>query len=169
MGAASGSRLTETGLSVGTPNYMSPEQATGGEHVGPPTDTYALGCVLYKMLIGEPSYTGSTAQAILGKIIAGSPDAVAQQRGSVPAKTSRVALKLLDTGERQELMIGSNPRYVSTGHLVFARGNSLWAVRFDLDRLETVGEPSSVVEDLSRAPVANGSGAQFAFSASSRS
>ena len=96
VGAASGNRLTETGLSVGTPNYMSLEQATGGEHVGPPTDTYALGCVLYKMLIGEPSYTGSTAQAILGKIITGSPDPVAQQRGSVPANVDAAIRRALE-------------------------------------------------------------------------
>ncbi len=63
--AGGGERLTETGLSLGTPFYMSPEQATG-EPVGPPSDTYALGCVLYEMLVGEPPLTGSTAQAVLG-------------------------------------------------------------------------------------------------------
>ena len=63
--------MTETGLSLGTPHYMSPEQATGDLSVGAATDVYALGCVLYEMLVGEPPYTGSTAQAILGKIIAG--------------------------------------------------------------------------------------------------
>ena len=47
VGGAGGSRLTETGLSVGTPDYMSPEQATGSQHLGPATDIYALGCVLY--------------------------------------------------------------------------------------------------------------------------
>lgn len=57
-----GERLTETGLSVGTPHYMSPEQATGSREVGPATDVYALGCVLYEMLVGEPPYTGSTPQ-----------------------------------------------------------------------------------------------------------
>ena len=66
VGAAGGHRLTETGLSLGTPHYMSPEQATGDGNVGPATDMYALGCVLYEMLVGEPPYIGSTAQAILG-------------------------------------------------------------------------------------------------------
>ena len=56
VGAAGGSRLTETGLSVGTPYYMSPEQATGDQGLGPATDTYALACVLYEMLVGEPPY-----------------------------------------------------------------------------------------------------------------
>lgn len=64
VSAAGGGRLTETGLSLGTPHYMSPEQATGDQTVGPTTDIYALGCVLYEMLVGEPPYTGSTAQAV---------------------------------------------------------------------------------------------------------
>ena len=71
LSAGGGNRLTETGLSLGTPHYMSPEQATGDQHVGPSTDIYALGCVLYEMLAGEPPHTGSTPQAVLGKIIAG--------------------------------------------------------------------------------------------------
>ena len=54
VGAAGGNRLTETGLSVGTPFYMSPEQATGDQMIGPASDTYALACVLYEMLVGEP-------------------------------------------------------------------------------------------------------------------
>ena len=54
VGAAGGSRLTATGLSVGTPFYMSPEQATGDQLLGPASDTYALACVLYEMLVGEP-------------------------------------------------------------------------------------------------------------------
>ena len=73
VGAAGGGRLTETGLSLGTPHYMSPEQATGAQNIGPAADIYALGCVLYEMLVGEPPYTGSTAQVILGKIITGDP------------------------------------------------------------------------------------------------
>ena len=66
VGTAGQGRLTETGLSVGTPHYMSPEQATGDQTVGVATDIYALGAVLYEMLVGDPPYTGSTAQAILG-------------------------------------------------------------------------------------------------------
>ena len=57
VGAAGGSRLTETGLSVGTPYYMSPEQATGDQALGPASDTYALACVLYEMLVPSlPTY-----------------------------------------------------------------------------------------------------------------
>ena len=69
LGVAGNGRLTETGLSLGTPHYMSPEQATGDATVGPQTDIWALGCVLYEMIVGEPPYNGSTPQAVLGKIL----------------------------------------------------------------------------------------------------
>ena len=62
---------------------MSPEQATGDQTLGATTDIYALGCVLYEMLVGEPPYTGSTAQAVLGKIIAGELASATKQRTSV--------------------------------------------------------------------------------------
>ena len=96
VSAGGGNRLTETGLSLGTPHYMSPEQATGDQSVGPATDIYALGCVLYEMLVGEPPYTGSTAQAILGKIIAGTPDPVATERPSVPANVDAALARSLE-------------------------------------------------------------------------
>ena len=60
-------RLTESGISLGTPDYMSPEQAVAQRDLDPRTDVYSLGCVLYEMLTGEPPYTGPTPQAILAK------------------------------------------------------------------------------------------------------
>ena len=90
VGAAGGSRLTETGLSVGTPWYMSPEQATGDQPIGASTDTYALGSVLYEMLVGEPPYPGTTAQAVLGRIIAGKPVSATEQRPAIPANVDAV-------------------------------------------------------------------------------
>jgi serine/threonine-protein kinase len=77
-------RLTETGVSLGTPHYMSPEQATGDQTVGPATDVWALGCVLYEMLVGEPPYTGSTPQAVLGRIITAEPIPVTERRRTTP-------------------------------------------------------------------------------------
>ena len=96
VSAGGGNRLTETGLSLGTPHYMSPEQATGDETVGPATDLYALGCVLYEMLVGEPPYTGSTAQAILGKIIMGDPPSALKTRSSVPANVDAAIRNALE-------------------------------------------------------------------------
>ena len=96
VGVAGGGRLTETGLSVGTPHYMSPEQATGDQTVGAATDIYALGAVLYEMLVGDPPYVGSTAQAILGKIIAGKLASATEERASVPANVDAAIRKALE-------------------------------------------------------------------------
>ena len=96
VGVAGGGRLTETGLSVGTPHYMSPEQATGDQAVGVATDIYALGAVLYEMLVGDPPYVGSTAQAILGKIIAGKLVSATEERASVPANVDAAIRKALE-------------------------------------------------------------------------
>jgi serine/threonine-protein kinase len=65
---AGGTRLTETGLSIGTPHYMSPEQAMGDRELDARSDVYSLGAMLYEMLSGDPPYTGSTAQAIVAKV-----------------------------------------------------------------------------------------------------
>ncbi|MEJ2207269.1 MAG: serine/threonine-protein kinase [Gemmatimonadota bacterium] len=93
---AGGARLTETGLSVGTPYYMSPEQATGDQQVGPASDIYSLACVLYEMLVGEPPYPGNTAQAVLGKIIQGDPVSAMSVRRSVPAHVDAAIRKALE-------------------------------------------------------------------------
>jgi serine/threonine-protein kinase len=66
---AGAGRITETGLSLGTPHYMSPEQATGDRDVDPRSDVYALGCVLYELLAGQPPFMAATAQAILVQIL----------------------------------------------------------------------------------------------------
>jgi serine/threonine-protein kinase len=96
VGAAGGGRLTETGLSLGTPHYMSPEQATGDQKIGPAADIYALGCVLYEMLVGEPPFTGSTAQAVLGSIITGEIPSAQAKRSTVPPNVDAVIAKALE-------------------------------------------------------------------------
>jgi serine/threonine-protein kinase len=77
-------RLTETGMSVGTPTYMSPEQSAGDRHLDARTDLYSLGTVLYEMLAGEPPFTGATAQAVIAKRLVSEVPRVRHVRPSVP-------------------------------------------------------------------------------------
>ena len=78
------SRLTETGMSLGTPAYMSPEQAMGERTLDARSDIYALGCVLYEMLAGEPPFTGPTAQAIVARVLTEEPRSLVAQRRTIP-------------------------------------------------------------------------------------
>jgi len=82
---AGGERLTGTGLAVGTPAYMSPEQALGTEAVDGRADIYSLGCVLYEMLTGETPYTGPTPQAILARKAVDPVPSIRVVREAVPA------------------------------------------------------------------------------------
>jgi eukaryotic-like serine/threonine-protein kinase len=83
--AAGGERLTETGLTVGTPPYMSPEQAAGDRELDARSDLYSLGCVLYEMLAGEPPFTGPTAQAVIAKRFTAPIPPLRAARDTVPA------------------------------------------------------------------------------------
>jgi eukaryotic-like serine/threonine-protein kinase len=82
--AGGNTRMTETGMSLGTPTYMSPEQAMGEREIGPASDVYALGCVTYEMLVGEPPFTGPTAQAIIARVVTEEPRSLTAQRRTVP-------------------------------------------------------------------------------------
>jgi serine/threonine-protein kinase len=79
-----GTRMTETGMSLGTPHYMSPEQAMGEREITARSDVYALGCVLYEMLTGEPPFTGPTAQAIIARVMTEEPRSLTLQRKTIP-------------------------------------------------------------------------------------
>ncbi|MGK7311456.1 MAG: serine/threonine-protein kinase, partial [Candidatus Longimicrobiales bacterium M2_2A_002] len=93
---AGGGRITETGLSLGTPHYMSPEQAAGERTLDKRSDVYALGCVVYEMLTGQPPFGGPNAQAVLGRILTGEPDPITEIRRSVPAHVEAAVHRSLE-------------------------------------------------------------------------
>src|SRR3954467_3973852 len=90
-----GTRMTETGMSLGTPTYMSPEQAMGEREITAGSDIYALGRVTYEMLGGEPPFTGPTAQAIVAKVMTADPAGLTAQRRSVPPAVEDAVLMAL--------------------------------------------------------------------------
>jgi len=96
VSAAAGGRMTETGLSLGTPHYMSPEQATADKHITHRSDIYSLGSVLYEMLTGEPPHTGSSAQAIILKIVTDVVRPVTDLRKAVPRHVAAATAKALE-------------------------------------------------------------------------
>jgi serine/threonine-protein kinase len=81
---AGGSRITQTGLSLGTPQYMSPEQATGDRVIDGRSDIYSLGAVAYEMLTGDPPHTGSTSQAIIARMLTEKPRTMRSSRAAIP-------------------------------------------------------------------------------------
>ncbi len=95
ISAAGGEQLTATGLTVGTPPYMSPEQAIGDGELDARSDIYSLGCVVYEMLGGDPPFTGSSAQAILARKMVDAPPGLRTVRETVPEAVEEVILKAL--------------------------------------------------------------------------
>jgi len=94
--AGSGSRITETGMSLGTPHYMSPEQAMGQREITGRSDVYGLGVIAYEMLTGDPPFTGSTAQAIVARVVTESPRPMRAQRHTIPSHVEAAVLTALE-------------------------------------------------------------------------
>jgi hypothetical protein len=94
--SAGGQRMTQTGLSLGTPQYMSPEQAMGEKVIDARSDVYALGAVTYEMLVGEAPFTGPSVQAIVARLITEEPRALSSQRKAVPEHVEAVVLRALE-------------------------------------------------------------------------
>ena len=130
LSSAGGNRLTETGLSIGTPQYMSPEQAMGDRDLDARSDIYSLGAVLYEMLVGDPPFLGSTAQAIVAKVITEKPTPITASRDTVPpalaATVHRALAKLpadrfATAAELGEALAGRGPVVSSAATAVIHR------------------------------------------------
>ena len=94
--STAGTRMTETGMSLGTPHYMSPEQAMGEREITARSDVYALGAVTYEMLVGEPPLTGPTAQSIVAKVLTEQPRPLLPKRHTIPRHVELAVLTALE-------------------------------------------------------------------------
>jgi serine/threonine-protein kinase len=93
---AGGARITQTGLSLGTPQYMSPEQATGDRAIDGRTDIYSLGSITYEMLVGDPPHLGGTAQALIAKVLTERPASIRVSRPSVSEEVAWAVERALE-------------------------------------------------------------------------
>src|SRR5256886_1097208 len=110
--AAAGRNLTETGIALGTPGYMSPEQASGGGPLDGRSDVYSLACVLYEMLVGEPPYTGPSAQVVIAKRFTDPVPSVRRLRETIPPA--------IDAAVSQALAKAPADRFVSAAQFADA-------------------------------------------------
>ena len=94
--STAGTRMTETGMSLGTPHYMSPEQAMGDRELTARSDVYALGAMTYEMLLGEPPFTGPTAQSIVAKVMTEKPAGLIARRDRIPPHVEDAVLTALE-------------------------------------------------------------------------
>ncbi len=149
-----GQALTQTGLAVGTPQYMSPEQATGERDVDGRADVYALGSVLYEMLVGEPPFTGPTAQAVLARSLTEPLRPVTATRTGLPPQVSEIVTKALARSPAD--------RYPTAGALAQALGSA-----FDMStsgvRAPIAAEPPSPVLIWSRFAIGSLAGLSIVF------
>jgi serine/threonine-protein kinase len=168
---AGGSRVTETGLSLGTPHYMSPEQAAGERDIGARSDQYALAAVTYEMLSGEPPHTGPTAQAIISRVMTETPRSLRATRAAISPVMDRSVTQALAKvpADRfstcgafaRALVTGSATRhrltvpFVAAGVIVVAIAAWALFLRGDGNSAATSGE---VEQSLAVLPLANLSG-----------
>jgi eukaryotic-like serine/threonine-protein kinase len=99
--------ITLAGMAVGTPQYMSPEQAAGEREIDGRSDIYSLGCVLYEMLAGEPPFTGRTAQAVIAKRFAGAVPSLRVVRPTVPDAVERTVMRALALAPADRFQTGA--------------------------------------------------------------
>ncbi len=137
VSAAAGGRMTETGLSLGTPHYMSPEQATAEKDLTSRSDIYSLGSVLYEMLTGSPPHVGSTAQQIIMKIVTDEARSVTELRKSIPPHVAAATAKALEKLPAD--------RFGSAEAFADALGDTTFTVPASSGTKSTVGAVASAV------------------------
>ena len=126
--------VTTLGIAVGTPTYMSPEQAVADPHVDHRSDIYAVGVVAYEMLTGQPPFTGGSPQQVLAAHVTATPDLVSKHRAAVPAALVQIVARCLEKRP--------SDRFQSAGELLAA--------------LEPLATPSTGITPAETAPVARG-------------
>ena len=140
-----GDQLTQTGLAIGTPAYMSPEQASGERQVDGRSDVYSLGCVLYEMLVGEPPFTGPTAQAIITKRFTDPVPSVRRTRRQIAPALEQTVTRCLATVPAD--------RYPTAGALAETLRSR--DVTFSGENLPTMPAPPPAAQSIAVLPFAN--------------
>ncbi|MGH7593502.1 MAG: protein kinase domain-containing protein, partial [Gemmatimonadales bacterium] len=142
--SAGGARMTQTGLSLGTPQYMSPEQAMGERTIDARSDIYALGAVTYEMLVGEPPFTGPSVQAIVARLVTEEPRSISVQRKAVPGHVEAAVLHALEKLPADRFATAAQFSEALAGHgaaittratssaMAHSAGNGAWRRRFRL-------------------------------------
>jgi serine/threonine-protein kinase len=135
VSAAAGGRMTETGLSLGTPHYMSPEQATAEKELTNRSDIYSLGAVLYEMLAGDPPHTGSSAQQIIMKIVTEEAQPVTKARKSAPPNVAAAVAQALEKLPAD--------RFATASHFADALTNASYTIPTSVAPAEPDAEPTA--------------------------
>ncbi|MEO7366883.1 MAG: protein kinase, partial [Gemmatimonadaceae bacterium] len=144
---AGGGRITQTGLSLGTPKYMSPEQATGDRVIDARSDIYSLGAVTYELLTGDPPHEGSSSQAIIARVLTERPRAIRSTRPNVPDHVEAAVEHALEKlpadrfASAREFADALNGKFMMTSRATAAMTSERMAKRGPYDRFRRFERP----------------------------